>query len=112
VGPTPRDPVAVEELTGRVLGRVTTVKLTATMAGVTLDLSAATQPLAVAHPPLVQGNADVLEAKRREQLARARREELWAEYTRERTCAGQRRDAELRAVGLDDVADRLVPATP
>lgn len=110
VGTTPRDPVAVEELAGRVLGRVATVKLTPTMAGVTLDLGAATQPLAAEHPALVQGNADVLEAKRREQFARARREELWVEYTRERTCTAWRLDADLRAVGLTDVADRLVPA--
>lgn len=109
VGTTPRDPVALEELGGRVLGRVAAAKVTVTTAGVTLDLGEATKPLAVDHPILARCNADALEAKRREQLTRARREGLWEDYTRERTCAAWRLDAELRAVGLGEVADRLVP---
>ncbi|MFO0603644.1 MAG: hypothetical protein U0324_10750 [Polyangiales bacterium] len=46
--------------------------------------------------------------RRREQLA-ARGATSLAEYTRERSTTAARLDADLRAVGLDDVADRLVP---
>jgi len=109
VGPTPRDPVAVEEVTARVLGRVSTVKLTSQVPGVTLDLGPTTAALAVDHGALVAANAEVIDGKRREQLARSRRDELWGEYTRERTTAAARLESELRAVGLTDVADRLVP---
>lgn len=109
VGSTPRDPVAVEELAARVLERVPTAKLTAQVPGVTLDLAATSAGLAADHAALVKANADVLDAKRAEQLARSRRDALWTEYTRERTLAQAQLDALLRAVGLADVADRLAP---
>ncbi len=111
VGSTPRDPVAVEELAARVLERIATAKLTAQVPGVTLDLAAMSAGLAADHVVLVKANADALEAKRVEQLARARRDALWTEYTRERTFAQAQLDAVLRAVGLPDVADRLAPPT-
>jgi hypothetical protein len=109
VGDTAREPLAVEELAGRVLGRVAKVKLTGLAPGVTLDLGALTAGLAGDYQVLVQGNADVQSAKRGAQLARVRRDELWASYTRERTSAAARLDADLRAVGLDEAADRLTP---
>lgn len=111
VGTTPRDPVAVEELAGRVLAFLPRVTLTPRLPGVTLDLAPSTAELAIRHDALVKANADALEAKHGEQLARSRRDELWAEYTRERTSTGLRLTADLRAVGLADVAERLLPTT-
>jgi len=108
-GTTPRDPVAVEELAQRVVMRARVVTVTPRRAGVTLDLDATTAALAADHKALAEANAELREVRRREQLARSRRDELWAEYTRERSTTAARLDADLRAVGLDDVADRLVP---
>jgi len=100
-----------ENVAPRLLARLPAVTLTPRRPGVTLDLAPSTAELASHHGALVQANADALGAKRGEQLTRSRRDALGAEYTRQRTSTGMRLTADLRAVGLADVAERLLPTT-
>lgn len=110
-GASPRDPAAAEGLAERVLARVPSARLLPRTPGVTLDLRAVTVDLAADHAALAQANADLREARRSEQLARVHRDELRAEYTRERESAAERLVADLRAAGLDGVAERLLAVT-
>jgi hypothetical protein len=79
--------------------------------GVRFDAHAALEGVAADVAALVDANAAVRKEKREEQAARSRRDEAWAEFSRERVSAARSLDAQLRAVGLDDLADRLLPTT-
>lgn len=110
-GETPRDPVALEQLGAAVLRKVGTAPPKATRKGVRFDAKAALEGFDDAVEALAKANADARREKREEQLARARREETWQAFDRELASMQKRLDADLRAVGLDDVADRLVASS-
>ncbi|MDB4928725.1 MAG: hypothetical protein JWM10_1209, partial [Myxococcaceae bacterium] len=79
--------------------------------GVRFDASAALEGVGADVSALASANAAVRKEKREEQAARSRRDEAWTEFSRERVSAARALDAQLRAVGLDDLADRLLPTT-
>ncbi len=108
VGNTPRDAVALEEVGTTVFGNLTKKPPKATRRGVRFDAKAAVEGLDTQVTALATANADVLREKREEQAARQRRDAAWTAFEREFSSSKSRLDAELRAVGLDDLADRLV----
>lgn len=111
VGNTPRDPVALEELGATVHGNITKKPPKSTRKGVRFDAKATVEGLDVQVAALATANADVRREKREEQAARQRRDEAWTSFERELSSATSRLDASLRAVGLDDLADRLVQSS-
>lgn len=108
VGNTPRDPVALEELGATVHGNITKKPPKATRKGVRFDAKVAVEGLDVQVAALAKANADVRREKREEQAARQLRDEAWTSFERELSSATARLDAGLRAVGLDNLADRIV----
>lgn len=111
VGETPHDPVALETLGDGVYKKVEKEPPRSAKRGVKLDAKALVEGLPEAVAALRKSNADVRREKREEQLARARRDEAWAAFSRELSAVAASLDAQLRAVMLDDVADRLIPAS-
>jgi hypothetical protein len=109
-GPTPRDAVTVEQLAERVLTRIRVSAPIASMPGVTLDLDTMAEALQDRQDVLAHSNTAVQSSRRNVQIARARRDEAWTTYTMEKNCAVSRLDGLLRAVGLGDIADGLLPA--
>lgn len=110
VGETPRDPVALEALGASVLAGVEKSPPRSQRRGVRFDAKAALEGVAADVAALAAANAAVRKEKREEQAARSRRDEAWNAFSRERVSAARSLDAQLRAVGLDNLADRLLPS--
>ena len=108
VGNTPRDPAALEELGATVHDNLTKKPPKSMRKGVRFDAKAAVEGLDAQVAALATANGDVRREKREEQGARQRRDEAWTAFERELSSATARLDANLRAIGLDDLADRLV----
>ena len=108
-GETPRDPAALEALGASVLARVADAPPKSQRRGVRFDADAALEGVGADVSALASANAAVRKEKREEQATRSRRDEAWTEFSRERVSAARSLDAQLRAVGLDDLADRLLP---
>ncbi len=110
VGETPRDPVALETLGAAVLAIAERSPPRSQRRGVRFDAALALEGVAADVAALANANASVRKEKREEQAARSRRDEAWSIFNRERVSAARSLDAQLRAVGLDDLADRLLPS--
>lgn len=111
VGETPRDPAALEALGASVGAKVEAAPPRSQKRGVRFDARAALEGLDAEAAALARANAAVRKEKREEQGARAKRDEAWGAFNRERVAVGRSLEAQLRAVGLDDLADRLLPSS-
>ena len=102
--------MALETLGSSVLAGVEKSPPRSQRRGVRFDAKAALEGVAADVAALASANAAVRKEKREEQAARSRRDEAWNAFSRERVSAARSLDAQLRAVGLDDLADRLLPS--
>jgi hypothetical protein len=110
VGETPRDPVALEALGATVCASVERSAPRSRRRGVRFDAAVALEGVEADVMALAAANATVRKEARESQAERSQRDEAWASFSRERVSAARSLDAQLRAVGLDDLADRLLPS--